>query len=150
MVNFCLDRYSAYTLTEFEKSSYNPLAKACQSILKEEIVHMNHGDVWVERLAKDPNTRQEVQQALDKWFLKTMSDFGPVDSPKNKIYTKWRLMVRGYNEIREDFRKEIEEKAVHAGLRMPIWTPRNSKKNDAQESPFWPKIQRKILTVLSR
>jgi len=73
MCNFCLDRHSAHALTEFEKSSYNPLAKACQSVLREEIMHMNHGDIWVERLAKDPKTRQEVQQALDKWFPKMMN-----------------------------------------------------------------------------
>ena len=144
VVNFCLDRYSAYPLKEFETSSYNPFAKACESVLKEERVHIRHGDLWVERLAKDPNTRQEVQQALDKWFPKTMNEFGPVDSPKNKIYTKWRLMVRGYNELREDFHKEIKERAVHAGLRMPVWTPRGSKKDNAQNSRLWPKIQKKF------
>ncbi len=121
MVNFCLDRYAAHLLTDAEKSSYNPLVKACQSILKEEAMHISHGDAWVERLAKDPKTRQEVQQALNKWFPRTMHQFEPVDSPENTIYKKWRLMVRDYNDLREDFHKEIKERVACAGLQMPSW-----------------------------
>ncbi len=148
-INFCLDRYSAYAIVEFEKSSYNPLAKACPSILREEAMHINHGDVWVERLAKDPKTRQEVQQALNKWFPKTIDLFRPADSPIHKIYRKWGLMVRDYKELQEDFHKEIKERVACAGLQMPLWTPGGNKETNPPKNRLLPKIKRKILGLLS-
>jgi ring-1,2-phenylacetyl-CoA epoxidase subunit PaaA len=150
MVNFCVDRYLAHHLADGEKSSYNPLAKACQSVLREEMMHISHGDMGVEQLAKDPKTRQEVQRVLNKWFPKTLNQFGPADSPRYKIRRKWCLIVRDLDEIQEDFRKEIKERVVRAGLQMPLWTPGGHKKTDTQESRLLPKIKRKILSFLPR
>ena len=90
VMGFCLEHYVFHEIADAGKSSYNPVARACQSILKEEIMHVRHGGILVERLAKDSETRQEVQQALDKWFPRIMNKFGPVDSPTHKIlYRKW-------------------------------------------------------------
>lgn len=123
MFNFCMDRGAGHQLEDALDSSYGPWQRAIQTIFKEEVMHMNHGDTWVERLAKDPATRDEVQAALDKWFTRTMNIFGRPGSTRNKIYQKWGLKKRDNDAVRESFRQEIEEKVKLFGLRMPEWTP---------------------------
>ncbi len=123
MFNFCMDRGAGHQLEDALESSYGPWARAINTIFKEEMMHVNHGDTWVERLANDPATRDEVQAALDKWFNRTMNIFGRPGSRRNVIYQKWQLKKRDNDEVREAFRKEIEEKVAKVGLRMPEWTP---------------------------
>ncbi len=123
MFNFCMDRGAGHQLEDALECSYAPWARAINQIFKEEMMHVNHGDQWVERLAKDPATRDEVQQALDKWFNRTMNIFGRPGSKRNALYRKWGLKKRDNNDVRESFRQEIEEKVSKVGLRMPEWTP---------------------------
>lgn len=123
MFNFCMDRGAGHQLEDALHSSYGPWVRAINTIFKEEMMHVNHGDTWVERLAKDPATRDEAQEALNKWFNRTMNIFGRPGSKRNQIYQKWQLKTRDNDEVREAFRKEIEEKVHRFGLKMPEWIP---------------------------
>lgn len=123
MFNFCMDRGAGHQLEDALDSSYGPWARAIQMIFKEEMMHVNHGDTWVERLASNPDTKAEVQAALDKWFSRTMNIFGRPGSRRNQIYQKWHLKKRDNDAVRASFRKEIEEKVTQFGLKMPEWTP---------------------------
>lgn len=123
MFNFCMDRGAGHQLEDAKESSYGPWARAIATIFKEEMMHVNHGDTWVERLAKNSDTREEVQAALDKWFCRTMNIFGRPGSTRNRIYQKWGLKKRDNDEVRESFREEIAQKVAAFGLRMPKWTP---------------------------
>ncbi len=150
MLNVCLDRFSYHLLADAANCSYAPLAKACQNITKDEVSHIHHGDDWVDRLAKNPDTRQEVQQALDDYFPSLMNQFGPMDTPAYKIARKWGLMVRNHNELREDFRREIKGMAKRAGLQMPLWVLPGNKKPGILTNHFLPKIKTKLFALLSR
>jgi ring-1,2-phenylacetyl-CoA epoxidase subunit PaaA len=123
MFNFCMDRGAGHQLEDALESSYAPWTRAINTIFKEEMMHVNHGDTWVERLASDPETKDEVQAALNKWFGRTMNIFGRPGSRRNKIYQKWGLKKRDNDQVREAFRKEIEEKVARFGLTMPEWVP---------------------------
>jgi ring-1,2-phenylacetyl-CoA epoxidase subunit PaaA len=123
MFNFCMDRGAGHQLEDALESSYGPWVRAIQTIFKEEMMHVNHGDTWVEKLAKDPATRNETQEALNKWFCRTMNIFGRPGSRRNVIYQKWGLKKRDNDQVRAAFRKEIEEKVQRFGLEMPEWTP---------------------------
>ncbi len=123
MFNFCMDRGAGHQLEDAKESSYGPWARAIQTIFKEEMMHVNHGDLWVERLAKDPATHDEVQAALDKWFCRTMNIFGRPGSKRNRIYQKWQLKKRDNEGVRQAFQQEIEEKVKKFGLRVPEWIP---------------------------
>lgn len=123
MFNFCMDRGAGHQLEDALESSYGPWQRAIKTIFKEEMMHVNHGDTWVEKLASDPATKAETQEALEKWFNRTMNIFGRPKSKRNVIYQKWRLKKRDNDEVREGFRKEIEEKVAAYGLKMPEWTP---------------------------
>lgn len=123
MFNFCMDRGAGHQLEDAKLSSYGPWVRAIQSIFKEEMMHVNHGDTWVERLADDPATKEETQQALEKWYNRTMNIFGRPGSRRNKIYQKWNLKARDNDEVREAYRLDVEEKVLRFGLKMPEWTP---------------------------
>lgn len=123
MFNFCMDRGAGHQLEDAKLSSYGPWVRAINTIFKEEMMHVTHGDTWVERLAQNPDTREEVQAALEKWFGRTMNIFGRPGSRRNQVYQKWGLKIRDNEEVRQAFRKEIEEKVAKFGLKMPEWTP---------------------------
>lgn len=123
MFNFCMDRGAGHQLEDAKESSYGPWARAIKTIFNEEMMHVNHGDTWVERLANNPKTHDEVQEALNKWYCRTMNIFGRPGSRRNQIYQKWGLKKRDNDEVREAFRAEIEEKIRKVGLKLPEWTP---------------------------
>ncbi len=123
MFNFCMDRGAGHQLEDALDSSYGPWQRAINTIFKEEMMHVNHGDTWVEKLAKDPATRQETQEAFEKWFTRTMNIFGRPGSKRNVVYQKWHLKKRDNDEVREGYRAEIETKATQCGLKMPVWIP---------------------------
>jgi ring-1,2-phenylacetyl-CoA epoxidase subunit PaaA len=123
MFNFCMDRGAGHQLEDATESSYGPWRRAIKTIFQEEMMHVNHGDKWVERLAKDPATREETQQALNKWFNRTMNIFGRPGSTRNIIYRKWRLKLRDNDEVRSAYRQDIESKVTQFGLQMPEWVP---------------------------
>ena len=123
MFNFCMDRGAGHQLEDALNSSYGPWSRAINTIFKEEMMHVNHGDTWVQRLAADPKTHDETQAALEKWFCRTMNIFGRPGSKRNVIYQRWGLKRRDNDEVREAFRKEIEEKVADFGLKMPVWNP---------------------------
>jgi ring-1,2-phenylacetyl-CoA epoxidase subunit PaaA len=97
--------------------------RAIEGIFKEEKMHIRHGELWVQRLTASDATRAEAQDALEKWYVRTMNIFGRPNSPKNRLYQKFRLKTRDNDEVRRTFAAEIKTLAAAAGLRVPEWQP---------------------------
>ncbi|MGE0199899.1 MAG: Phenylacetic acid catabolic protein [Candidatus Melainabacteria bacterium] len=123
MFNFCMDRGAGHQLEDAMQCSYAPWARTIDGIFKEEMMHVNHGDTWVKKLADDPATQAEVQAALDKWYPRTMAIFGRPQSRKNQVYCELGLKQRDNEEVRQAFRADIEKSLAGTGLRLPEWTP---------------------------
>ncbi|MBI5631677.1 MAG: phenylacetate-CoA oxygenase subunit PaaI [Elusimicrobia bacterium] len=135
MFNFCMDRGAGHQLEDSLDCSYKPWCDGMEGIFKEEAMHMAHGDSWVKALAGDSKTRGPVQEALERWYPRTMNIFGRADSPKNKIYRRLGLKKRDNEEVRQAFAKEIGEKCSEFGLEVPAWRPERDKMS---EEPFIP------------
>jgi len=135
MFNFCMDRGAGHQLEDAKDCSYQPWCDVMEAIFKEENMHMAHGDFWVKKLAQDPKTRDDAQEALNRWFPRTMNIFGRPNSPKNKIYRKLGLKKRDNDEVRQAFALEIKQKCDEFGLAAPSWKPEQSK---MLEEPFIP------------
>ena len=60
LFNFMIDRGATFQLTEYTRSSYLPLARANEVILKEEEGHKNFGEECLEQMCRDPATRAEI------------------------------------------------------------------------------------------
>lgn len=123
MFNFCMDRGAGHQLEDAVQCSYAPWARVQEQIFKEEVVHIAHGEKWVEKLAKDPATHAECQATFNKWYLRTMNIFGRPGSSRNALYRKYRLKIRDNDEVRTAFQNEISELAVKFGLTVPEWKP---------------------------
>jgi ring-1,2-phenylacetyl-CoA epoxidase subunit PaaA len=121
--NFCMDRGAGHQLEDVRHCSYGPWVRAIEGIFKEEKMHIRHGELWVQRLTGDPATRAEAQEALDKWYVRTMNIFGRPGSPRNAVYRKYRLKVRDNDEVRRAFAEEVARLAQPAGLTVPEWLP---------------------------
>src|SRR5918996_6361147 len=94
MFNFCMDRGAGHQLEDVRSSSYGPWRRAIERIFAEEESHVAHGELWVRRLAEAPDTRRDAQEALDKWFIRTMNIFGRPKSSRNELYRKLGLKRR--------------------------------------------------------
>lgn len=123
MFNFCMDRGAGHQLEDAMECSYAPWNRTIEGIFKEEMMHVNHGNTWVKKLSEDPTTKDEVQEALNKWYPRTMNIFGRPGSKKNVIYKKFKLKLRDNEEVRQAFKKDIEQALEGTGLTLPEWIP---------------------------
>ncbi len=123
MFNFCMDRGAAHQLYDAEHCSYAPWNRTIKKIAEEEAGHLQHGDLWVQRMAEDPATHDEIQAALDRWFPRVMDIFGRPSTPKNQLYRRLGLKVRDNDEVRAAFVADVTPKLEAWRLRLPDWTP---------------------------
>ena len=121
--NFCMDRGAGHQLEDVRQCSYGPWVRAIEGIFKEEKMHIRHGELWVKRLAEDATTRGEAQEALDKWYVRTMNIFGRPGSARNARYRTYRLKARDNDEVRRAFSEEVGRLAAAVGLAVPDWQP---------------------------
>src|SRR5215468_9677855 len=83
--NFCMDRGAGHQLEDVRHCSYGPWVRAIEGIFKEEKMHIRHGELWVQRLAGSAATKGEAQEALNKWYVRTMNIFGRPGSARNGL-----------------------------------------------------------------
>lgn len=121
--NFLMDRGAGHQLEDGLECSYTPWANELHRIFKEELTHIRHGDMWVERLAKDPATKDEIQGAIDRWFPRTMNIFGRPGTKRNDRYRRFGLKKRDNDEVRRAFHAEVKANCDAWGLTLPAWTP---------------------------
>lgn len=121
MFNFMMDRGAGHQLEDGLDCSYEPWAQELRRIAKEETTHLRHGDLWVERLAKDPATRDEIQDAVNRWFPRTMNIFGRPGTARNALYRRLGLKKRDNDEVRQAFVNDIKPKLDAWGLTLPEW-----------------------------
>jgi ring-1,2-phenylacetyl-CoA epoxidase subunit PaaA len=123
MFNFCMDRGAGHQLEDALACSYGPWRRVVEGIFKEEVVHIGHGELWVRRLAEHPSTREECQETLNKWYVRTMNIFGRPGSRRNAVYQKLGLKKRDNDDVRQAFHQEVKAFCDQVGLMLPAWPP---------------------------
>ena len=121
--NFLMDRGAGHQLEDGLECSYLPWASELHRIFKEELTHIRHGDMWVERLAKDPATKDEIQDAINRWFGRVMNIFGRPGTSRNARYRRFGLKKRDNDEVRAGFVAEVKANCDAWGLTVPAWEP---------------------------
>jgi ring-1,2-phenylacetyl-CoA epoxidase subunit PaaA len=66
----------------FRNSSYGPWKRALVKVEREENFHLRHGEQWVATMSEQPETKAELQGAMDWMFPMVMEWFGLPDSMK--------------------------------------------------------------------
>lgn len=123
MFNFLMDRGAGHQLEDVKVCSFGPWRREIDRIFKEEKTHIAHGDYWVKRLAHDPATKDEIQEAMNRWWPRVMAIFGRPGSRKNKRYLELGIKKRDNHEVRQTFEKEVRENSDAWGLTVPKWVP---------------------------
>jgi len=124
MFNFCMDRGAGHQLEDVKESTYGPWQREIARIFREEMTHVGHGDFWVKKLAlESPETKKEIQKALDLWYPRTMNIFGKPHTKKNDLYRKYGIKRRTNEEVREAFAAEIKKNCDEWGLTVTEWVP---------------------------
>jgi ring-1,2-phenylacetyl-CoA epoxidase subunit PaaA len=123
MFNFLMDRGAGHQLEDVRVSTYGPWRREIDRIFKEELTHIAHGDYWVKRLSLDPSTKNDIQDALNRWWPRVMAIFGRPGSRKNKRYRELGIKKRDNHEVRQTFEQEVRDKAEAWGLTIPEWVP---------------------------
>ena len=80
---YLFDTYEFIFLAHLEKSAYQPLAEAVAKIRKEEIYHLQHTHLWVERLGLGTSeSNRRMQNALNELWPVSAQLFMPLpDEP---------------------------------------------------------------------
>ncbi len=119
LFNFLMDRAAGHQLEDTLHSSYIPWKKSIESIYKEEVMHLAHGDKWVRILSKNPKEKEFLQERLNLWWQRVINVFGRTKGTSNDIYIKLGLKRRTNAEVRDIFIKEIEKLCDETGLKLP-------------------------------
>ena len=83
MANAFYDRAGFVLLGDiFQSTTFGPWKRALVKVDKEETFHLRHGENWMRKLSKDPDSRKDIQRAIDWMFLLTVEWFGLPDDLK--------------------------------------------------------------------
>jgi ring-1,2-phenylacetyl-CoA epoxidase subunit PaaA len=119
LFNFFIDRAATFQLGEYTRGSYLPLAKANESILKEEEGHKNFGEACLEQMCREPTMRAEIQRRLKKWFVASMRIFGRAGTPGNRYCLEVGLKTRDSGDVAAAYIESIRPVMARCGLRFP-------------------------------
>ena len=127
-VTFCftMDLVAWYHLHAMENCSYAPLAREMTTMVHEERFHASFGERRVKDLATDPryqdlarSGKEEVQACLDKWYPRALDTFGKAESKFSAIAVDYGIRRWGNEELRQMWKKDIDEKIAAFGLTRP-------------------------------
>lgn len=105
LFNFLIDGEGCWQISEWETSSYAPLARIAGQVSRDERGHSNMGYLHLKRAVKDdPAAHGAAQERLfDKWYPMALDTFGRAESKRNAQYRQWSLKRRTNEELRLDF-----------------------------------------------
>ena len=117
---FLIDRVGRYQLEEFLGCTYKPLERVLPQIMKEEVGHIGYGESKTAELAaKGDESKENVQRAVDFWYVKALDMFGRSDSTRDQRYVYWGLKRRSNAQARQEFMQEVDPLIKKMGLTVP-------------------------------
>lgn len=116
---FLIDRVGQYQLDELVGASYRPIDDFLPTILREELGHISYGELQMRKLMETPQGKDEVQRAVDRWYVTGLDMFGLSLSSRAERYLEWGLKRRTNEEARRQYTAEVEPLIAALGLRVP-------------------------------
>jgi ring-1,2-phenylacetyl-CoA epoxidase subunit PaaA len=104
----------------YESSTFGPWKRALAKVDKEETFHLRHGRTWLRKLAKDPDGKSEVQQAIDWMFILTLEWFGlPDDRKKHGEQLDYGFKGKSNDQLRQAWMGEVVPFLDEIGIDVP-------------------------------
>jgi ring-1,2-phenylacetyl-CoA epoxidase subunit PaaA len=104
------------------RCSYGPYARAMIRICKEESFHQRQGyDLLLTMMTGTDEQREMVQDAVNRWWWKTLAMFGPPDaeSTNNEQGMAWGIKRHTNDELRQKFVDATVPQADYLGVKLP-------------------------------
>jgi ring-1,2-phenylacetyl-CoA epoxidase subunit PaaA len=104
----------------FESSTFGPWKRALAKVDKEETFHLRHGRTWLRKLAKEPDGRAEVQQAIDWMFVLTLEWFGLPDELKlHSVQLDYGFKNKTNDQLRQAWMQAVVPFMEEIGIEVP-------------------------------
>lgn len=118
---FCglIDRVGRFQIEEMVDSSFQPLDKVLPRIVQEELGHVGYGTARLAQLAKNPETHDQAQAAVNRWYPRALDSFGRSGSQRAERFIEWGLKHRLNEQARGDYIKEVTPIIQGMGLVVP-------------------------------
>ncbi len=131
------------------RSSYGPYARAMVRICKEESFHQRQGyELLLTMMRGSAKQRQQVQDAVDRWWWPSLMMFGPPDgdSPNSARSMAWRIKRHSNDELRQRFVDMTVPQAERLGVSLPDPELSWNEERDSWDfgTPDWSELQRVI------
>lgn len=122
IIGWLVDGAAIINQTTMAKCSYGPYSRALLRICKEENFHKKQGmELCAALIASGPKGKAMVQESFDRFWWPTLMMFGPHDthSPNSPDMMKWKIKLKGNDELRQRFIDITVEQAHAWGLTVP-------------------------------
>lgn len=125
---FCctMDLVAWYHLKAFENSSYAPFARSMTSMVHEERFHAAFGQNRIKALVTDPDylaasraTTADVQNAICKWYPRSLDTFGRKESKFASQAVALGIRRHDNEELRQMWMADINPFIESVGLQVP-------------------------------
>ncbi len=125
---FCctMDLVAWHHLRAFENSSFAPFARSMTSMVHEERFHASFGQNRIKTMLTNPDyldlcrgTRDEVQQALFKWYPRSLDTFGRKDSKFAAQAVAFGIRRYDNEQLRQRWIADINPFLESVGLEVP-------------------------------
>lgn len=119
--NALFDR-AGYTLLgdAHAHTSYGPWKRALVKVDKEELFHLRNGEIIMKAAMENPETREEVQRAVDWMFLMALEFFGVEDTLKSRsAQLDYKLKGKTNDELRQKWLSTAVPFCESIGVKIP-------------------------------
>jgi ring-1,2-phenylacetyl-CoA epoxidase subunit PaaA len=103
-----------------QSSTFGPWKRALAKVDKEETFHLRHGRTWLKKLVKEPDSKREVQAAVDWMFILTLEWFGlPDDLKQHAEQLAYGFKGKSNDELRQAWMGEVVPFMEEIGIDVP-------------------------------
>jgi ring-1,2-phenylacetyl-CoA epoxidase subunit PaaA len=106
-------------IKEMSQSSFLPWAESLWTIIRDEKVHVAHGERIVREFLQTDEGRDDVQAALDRVWPLVLTLFGRIDAKRSARYLRWGLRKKTNGQALDDFVSRTVPKLRGMGLAVP-------------------------------
>jgi ring-1,2-phenylacetyl-CoA epoxidase subunit PaaA len=114
-----IDRVGQFHLQDFARCSYLPVARIIPRILKEEQLHIAHGERILSDLCRTPEGKAQAQAAVDKMYPRGLDMFGHSQSERSERFCAWGIKGRTNAQSRQAYQDTVDAVIVGLGLELP-------------------------------
>jgi ring-1,2-phenylacetyl-CoA epoxidase subunit PaaA len=119
--NAFFDR-AGYTLLSDagHNTSYGPWRRALVKVDKEELFHLRNGQTILKEAVTDPETKKQLEEAVEWMFVMGLEFFGVSDSEKTRgAQLEYKLKGKSNDELRQEWLSKVVPFCESIGIEVP-------------------------------